>query len=113
MVQPQILASVESPAPNHILEAQCAGWILVVSLVDTLVDVCNLGAPLPHFSLKFCKFLLRQKLSKRIWLRVDALVKVKFPMLVFILNLPLHDALILHRSGQNQLVLEVFNALNI
>ena len=89
-----------------------AGRVLVFILVDTLCYLRNSLTLVPNFVHTFIEKHFTRNFGEWVSNLFLHAIKIKLPMHILILYLPLDNALVLHRCGEYLAILEDFNTLD-
>jgi len=89
-----IVSSVKSSSSNNCLQFQWSWWIIKLFKINILIYVSHFKSLCPDFRNKYWEFISSWYFSKRIFSRRNELIKVKLPILIIIIDFPLHDDLI-------------------
>ena len=86
------------------LQLQVTSWISVLLLVDALVNLCDLLALIPDLVDQLLKLELTGNFDKWVANVLQVGVVIELPVLVFVFDAPLDDALVLERCGAHQAI---------
>jgi hypothetical protein len=90
----QVATSVKSTPSNNVFYFEFASRVSVLLFANTLVYVADFLPNVPNFIFELVEELSIRELVERIWLVVFYRIEIQFPVLVFVLNAPLHDTLV-------------------
>lgn len=108
----KIHPAIKRSPPNHILKFKLTSRIRILLLADSLVDFWYLKSLTPNFAHQPIKLYLWRIFRIRIVRILYVLVEIQFPVLIFILNSPLHNTHVANWSAHYCSILEDLNRLN-